>query len=113
MGGAKKKPIGTGAKNKNSSTASGFNQVQAQPQKKEESKKSSGGGKQKSSVAIDESAGKKALQNMKAITAQALARTLAVKISVANSFLRSMETRGLVKQAGGYSGHRVYQPEGQ
>jgi ribosomal protein S25 len=112
MGGAKKKPIGTGAKNKNSGTASGTNQVQAQPQKKEESKKSSGG-KQKLSVAIDESAGKKALQNMKAITAQALARTLAVKISVANSFLRSMETKGLLKQAGGYSGHRVYQPEGQ
>lgn len=112
MGGAKKKPIGPGAKNKNSGTASGSNQVQAQPQKKEESKKSSGG-KQKLSVAIDESAGKKALQNMKAITAQALARTLAVKISVANSFLRSMETRGLLKQAGGYSGHRVYQPEGQ
>ena len=103
MGGAKKKPLGTGAKNKNSS------QVQAQPQKKEESKKSSGG-KQKLSVAIDESAGKKALQNMKAITAQALARTLVVKISVANAFLRSMEARGLVKLAGGYSGHRVYQP---
>jgi small subunit ribosomal protein S25e len=103
MGGAKKKPLGTGAKNK------GSNQVQSQPQKKEESKKSSGG-KQKLSVAIDESAGKKALQNMKAITAQALARTLAVKISIANSFLRTMEARGLVKLAGGYSGHRVYQP---
>jgi ribosomal protein S25 len=103
MGGAKKKPLGTGAKNKNS------NQVQAEPQKKEESKKSSGG-KQKLSVAIDESAGRKALQNMKAVTAQALARTLAVKISVANSFLRIMEGKGLVKLAGGYSGHRVYQP---
>ena len=109
MGGAKKKPLGTGAKNKDSATASGSNQVQAQPQKKEESKKSSGG-KQKLSVAIDESAGRKALQNMKAVTAQALARTLAVKISVANSFLRTMEAKGLVKLAGGYSGHRVYQP---
>ena len=109
MGGAKKKPLGTGAKNKNSGTASGSNQGQAQPQKKEESKKSSGG-RQKLSVAIDESAGKKALQNMKAITAQALARTLVVKISVANAFLRSMEARGLVKLAGGYSGHRGYQP---
>lgn len=107
MGGAKKKPLGTGAKDKNSATASGSNQ--AQPQKKEESKKSSGG-KQKLSVAIDESAGRKALQNMKAVTAQALARTLAVKISVANSFLRTMEAKGLVKLAGGYSGHRVYQP---
>lgn len=109
MGGAKKKPLGTGAKNKNSATASGSNQVQAQSQKKEESKKSSGG-RQKLSVAIDESAGRKAFQNMKAVTAQALARTLAVKISVANSFLRSMEAKGLVKLAGGYSGHRVYQP---
>lgn len=109
MGGAKKKPVGSSAKNKDSTTASGSNQTQSQTQKKEDSKKSSGS-KQRLSVAIEEAAGRRALQNMKAITVQALARTLGVKISVANSFLRSMETRGLVKVAGGYSGHRIYQP---
>jgi small subunit ribosomal protein S25e len=108
MGGAKKRPVGSNAKNKDSTTASSSSQAQSQTQKKEDSKKSSGG-RQKLSVAIEETAGKKALQNMKAITVQALARNLGVKISVANSFIRTMETRGSVKLAGGYSGHRIYQ----
>lgn len=109
MGGVKKKPVGSNAKNKDSATASSSNQAQSQAQKKEDSKKSSGS-KQKLSVAIEEAAGRKALQNMKAITVQALARNLGVKISVANSFIRTMEARGSVKLAGGYSGHRIYQP---
>jgi small subunit ribosomal protein S25e len=108
MGGQKKRPVGSNAKNKDSTTASSSNQAQSQTQKKEDSKKSSGG-RQKLSVAIEETAGRKALQNMKAITVQALARNLGVKISVANSFIRTMETRGSVKLAGGYSGHRIYQ----
>lgn len=108
MGGGKKRPVGSNAKNKDSTTASNSNQAQSQTQKKEDSKKSSGG-RQKLSVAIEETAGRKALQNMKAITVQALARNLGVKISVANSFIRTMETRGSVKLAGGYSGHRIYQ----
>jgi len=108
MAGAKKRPVGSSAKNKDSTTASGSNQAQSQTQKKEDSKKSIGS-KQRLSVAIEEMAGRKALQNMKAITVQALARNLGVKISVANSFIRTMETRGSVKLAGGYSGHRIYQ----
>jgi small subunit ribosomal protein S25e len=108
MGGAKKRPVGSNTKNKDSTTASSSNQAQSQTQKKEDSKKSSGG-RQKLSVAIEETAGRKALQNMKAITVQALARNLGVKISVANAFIRTMETRGSVKFAGGYSGHRIYQ----
>lgn len=108
MGGVKKRPVGSSAKSKDSTTASSSNQAQSQTQKKEDSKKSSGG-RQKLSVAIEETAGRKALQNMKAITVQALARNLGVKISVANSFIRNMETRGSVKLAGGYSGHRIYQ----
>jgi len=108
MGGVKKRPVGSNTKNKDSTTASSSNQAQSQTQKKEDSKKSSGS-RQKLSVAIEETAGRKALQNMKAITVQALARNLGVKISVANSFIRTMETRGSVKFAGGYSGHRIYQ----
>jgi len=108
MGGMKKRPVSSNSKNKDSTTASSSNQAQSQTQKKEDSKKSSGS-RQKLSVAIEETAGRKALQNMKAITVQALARNLGVKISVANSFIRTMETRGSVKFAGGYSGHRIYQ----
>jgi small subunit ribosomal protein S25e len=108
MGGVKKKPVGSSAKSKDSANSSGTNQAQSQTQKKEDSKKSTGS-KQKLSVAIEEAAGRKALQNMKAVTVQALARNLGVKISVANSFIRTMEAKGSVKVAGGYSGHRIYQ----
>jgi small subunit ribosomal protein S25e len=108
MGGAKKKPVRSSVKNKDSTTASGTNQSQSQTQKIEDSKKSTGS-KQKLSVAIEEAAGRRALQSMKAITVQALARNLGVKISVANSFIRIMEAKGSVKAAGGYSGHRIYQ----
>ena len=107
MGGVKKKPVGSSAKNRDTSAASGSSQSQAQ--KKDDSKRASGG-RQKLSVAIEEAAGKNALQHMKAITVQALARNLGVKISVANSFIRTMEAKGAVKPVGGYSGHRIYQP---
>ena len=46
---------------------------------------------------------------MKPITCQALARLMGVKISVANSFLRSLESKGIVRSIGGYSGHRIYE----
>jgi small subunit ribosomal protein S25e len=46
---------------------------------------------------------------MKSITAQGLARNVGVKISVATSFIKSLEQKGVVKSVGGYSGHRVYQ----
>jgi small subunit ribosomal protein S25e len=51
----------------------------------------------------------KAISNMKAITIQGLARNVGVKISVANTFIRALEAKGVVKPVGGYSGHRVYQ----
>jgi small subunit ribosomal protein S25e len=46
---------------------------------------------------------------MKPITSQALARSMGVKISVANLFLRSVESKGVVRSIGGYSGHRIYE----
>ena len=109
MGGAKKKPVGSSAKNKDSTSESGSNQSQSSGQKKDDSRRASGG-RQKLSVAIEEAAGKNTLQHMKAVTVQALARNLGVKISVANSFIRTMEAKGAVKPVGGYSGHRIYQP---
>ncbi len=105
MGGGKKKPLGS---NKGSGTS---NSAEAKQAKKEEAKKPAGKiqQKQKLSVLIEESQGRKAIQDMKAITIQALARVVGVKISVANSYLRSLEGKGIVSSVGGYSGHRVYQ----
>jgi hypothetical protein len=50
----------------------------------------------------------KVLSGLKAVTPQALARNLGVKISVANAFIKSLESQGSVRPVGGYSGHRVY-----
>ncbi len=51
----------------------------------------------------------KSLGAMKAITIHGLARTLGVKISVANNFIKNLEHKNRVKNVGGYSGHRIYQ----
>jgi small subunit ribosomal protein S25e len=45
---------------------------------------------------------------MKAITVQSLSKALGVKISIANNYIRNLESKGLVKLVGGYSGHKVY-----
>ena len=103
MGGNKKKPTQSNATksqdNKNT--------------KKDDSKKTTAAAKpqqkQKLSVLIEENQGIKSIGSMKAITIHNLARTLGVKISVANSFIKNLENKKLVKYVGGYSGHKVYQ----
>jgi small subunit ribosomal protein S25e len=106
MGGNKKKPVG--ASDKNAQTGPGGAEIKssADEKKKNPSKPQQ---KQKLSILVEESIGMKTVQGMKAITTQAVARNLGVKISVANTFLKSLETKGQVKSVGGYSGHKVYQ----
>ncbi|NOJ28869.1 MAG: 30S ribosomal protein S25 [Nitrososphaeraceae archaeon] len=100
MGGLKKKTMSSS--DKNSSQAS-----DGKPQKKEE-KSSKPLQKTKVSVLIDENSGLKTLQGMKSITIQNIAKIMGIKISVANSFIKSLESKGTVKLVGGYSGHRIY-----
>jgi len=104
MGGTKKKSLSSTAKTQDESSP------QAQPEKKEE-KKTKGQKQQKARVTVllDEKQGVKVLSGLKAVTPQALARNLGVKISVANAFIRSLESQGSVRCVGGYSGHRVYE----
>jgi small subunit ribosomal protein S25e len=99
MGGNKKKP-----------TQSNATKTQDSNVKKEDAKKTSSKTqqKQKLSVLIEENQGMKSIGSMKAITAHSLARTLGVKISVANSFIKNLENKNIVKSVGGYSGHRIY-----
>jgi small subunit ribosomal protein S25e len=104
MGGNKKKP-GSGS-DKNTQTAQGQSEVKSGTEKKTSSKPQQ---KQKLSVTIEESQGVKAIQGMKAITTQGVARNIGVKISVANAFIKSLEAKGIIRAEGGYSGHRVYQ----
>ncbi len=104
MGGNKKKPVG--ASDKTAQVGPGGAEVKPAEEKKKAPKPQQ---KQKLAVIVEEPAGMKAIQGMKSITSQALARNVGVKISVANVFIKSLEAKGMVKAIGGYSGHRVYQ----
>ncbi len=75
---------------------------------KKEKEKGKAQEKEKLSVFLSKDVGLKAINNMKAITASELARNTGVKISVANAFIRSLDSEGIVECIGGYSGHRVY-----
>jgi small subunit ribosomal protein S25e len=50
----------------------------------------------------------KSLASLKAITVYGAARSLAVNAAVAKSVLTSLEAKGLVKRAGGFSGHYIW-----
>jgi small subunit ribosomal protein S25e len=104
MGGNKKKAVG--ASDKTAQTGPGGAEIKPSEEKKKAPKPQQ---RQKLAVTVEEAAGMKAIQNMKAITIQGLARSVGVKISVANTFIRSLEEKGVVRPVGGYSGHRVYQ----
>lgn len=52
----------------------------------------------------------KSLASLKAITVYGAARSLAVNAAVAKSVLSSLESKGLVRRAGGYSGHYIWTP---
>jgi small subunit ribosomal protein S25e len=105
MGGNKKKPVG--ASDKTAQVGPGGAEIK--PAAEEKKKVPKPQQKQKLAVVVEEPVGMKAIQGMKSITTQALARNVGVKISIANAFIRSLEQKGVIKPVGGYSGHRVYQ----
>ncbi|HZH38819.1 MAG TPA: hypothetical protein VEX17_02020 [Bacillales bacterium] len=98
MGGNKKKP-----------TQSNASKSQ---ENKEDTKKSSTSKpqqKQKLSVLIEENQGMKTISSMKSITIQGVARNLGVKISVANNFIKNLENKNIIRNVGGFSGHKIHQ----
>ncbi|MDA4124164.1 MAG: 40S ribosomal protein S25 [Thaumarchaeota archaeon] len=50
----------------------------------------------------------KSLTPLKAITVYTASRALGVNASIATGILREMETKNLVRKAGGFSGHTVW-----
>jgi small subunit ribosomal protein S25e len=52
----------------------------------------------------------KPLHAMKAITLYTAARSLNVNASVARTILASLESKGLVRRVGGFSGHYIWAP---
>lgn len=100
-----------GANKKRSSTSSEKTAsagVGEKKERKEDRAEDRGTQKQKLAVFVEESQGRKTIQGMKAITAQGFAKASGVKISAANSFIKSLELKGVLTNVGGYSGHRVY-----
>ena len=102
MGGNKKKPNQSNATKSQENRGGKKEEVKKTPTPKTQQK-------QKLSVFIEEAQGLKTLDSMKAITVHSFARSLGVKISVANNFLKNLESKSVIKSIGGYSGHRIYQ----
>lgn len=100
MGGNKKKPSQSSANKSQENKGNKKEEVKKTPKVQQ---------KQRLSVLIEDAQGLKALDNMKAITVQSFARSLGVKISVANNYLKNLENKNMIKNIGGYSGHKIYQ----
>jgi len=101
MGGAKKKSLTQAEK------AQLVAQRKAEKQKKEVAKAK----KEKRPVylsSLNEKEVEKAIKDLKAITVHSLARTLGISASLANSLIKSLEAKNVIRKVGGYSGHYVY-----
>ncbi|HEX5982532.1 MAG TPA: hypothetical protein VFY77_07695 [Nitrososphaeraceae archaeon] len=103
MGGVKKKTLSS-TKATGHQPGDGTNK----PKKDETTKPQIKSQKHKSSVLIEDINDVSILRGMKAITVQSISKVLGVKISIANNYIRTLESKGTVKLIGGYSGHKVY-----
>ena len=102
MGGVKKKTLSS-SKSTEQQPSEGTNKL-----KKNDPKPQIKSQKHKSSVLIEDINDVSILKGMKAITVQSISKVLGVKISIANNYLRNLESKGMLKLIGGYSGHKVY-----
>ena len=102
MGGVKKKTLSS-TKATGQQPSDGTNKP-----KKDETKPQIKSQKHKSSVLIEDINDVSVLRGMKAITVHSISKVLGVKISIANNYIRNLESKGTVKFVGGYSGHKVY-----
>ncbi len=103
MGGVKKKNLSS-----TKSTGQQPNDSTTKKPKKEENKPISKSQKHKSSVIIEDINDYGLVKGMKSITVQSVSKALGVKISIANNYIKNLESKGIVKLIGGYSGHKVY-----
>jgi small subunit ribosomal protein S25e len=110
MGGVKKKSLASMEKSQESQDAG---QEQAAPTKGKKSKEQKSAPQQKRQLAflppkMGEAEMMKSLTPLKAITVYTASRALGVNASVANTLLRELETKNLLRKAGGFSGHSVW-----
>jgi small subunit ribosomal protein S25e len=106
MGSVKKKPLAAMEKNQSQAQTQ---QGQAPQKKTKESKPTSE--KKKNEVLppkMSEQELLKSLSSLKAITIFGASHSLGVNASVAKGLLVALESRGLLKKVGGFSGHYVW-----
>jgi small subunit ribosomal protein S25e len=109
MGGTKKKTLASMEKSQddNASSAGGGDQ----PGKKKVEKTKVVGERKKVDVLVPRMNDQelvKTLTSLKAITIYGAAKSLSVNAAVAKNVISSLESKGMVKRVGGYSGHYVW-----
>lgn len=111
MGGTKKKTMASMEKSQDDSASSAPGAGEQKGKKTEKAKM--GGERKKVDVLtprMNDQELLKSLNSLKAITVYGAARSLAVNASVARSVIASLESKGLVKRVGGFSGHYIWTP---
>jgi small subunit ribosomal protein S25e len=112
MGGTKKKTLASMEKSQDDSATS----VSAGDEKggKKKSEKAKVGGERKRVDVLfprmSDQEVMKSLGSLRAITIYGAAKSLSVNAAVAKAVISSMESKGLVRRAGGFSGHYVWAP---
>jgi small subunit ribosomal protein S25e len=108
MGSVKKKPLAAMEKNQPTQTQGG--QETSGPQKKAKEGKPMTE-KKRNDVLVPRSSDQdllKSLAQLKAITIYGASRSLSVNASVAKVVITNLESKGLVRKVGGFSGHYVW-----
>lgn len=110
MGGTKKKTLASMEKSQDDSATTAAGGEEKGKKKSDKPKGPPGSGKRVEVVVprMGDQELMKALAPLKAITVYGAARSLSVNAAVARSVLASLETKGLVKRAGGFSGHYIW-----
>ncbi len=107
MGGVKKKPLAAMEKQQDTQTAGG----EDLKQKKDKESKNAPQQQKKLSFLVPKMSDQemvKVLSGQRAVTIYNASRALAVNASVASSILSSLEEKGMLVRAGGFSGHYVW-----
>ncbi len=109
MGGTKKKTLASMEKSQDDSSSTAAGGEEKGKKKAEKSKVV--GERKRVDVLLPRMSDQdlmKSLASLKAITVYGAAKSLSVNAAVARSVLSSLESKGLVKRAGGFSGHYVW-----
>jgi small subunit ribosomal protein S25e len=109
LGGVKKKSLASMEKSQDSQESG---QDQAAPGKGKKSKEKAAPQQKKQLSFLPPKMGDadllKTLTPLKAVTVYTAARALGVNASVATGLLKDLESKGVLKRAGGFSGHGVW-----